>query len=284
MIGRGRTSGERPWELRTDRHEPDYGRHKDEGKVKGTKSHDFWFGEEPCEEPLVVFHHIQKTAGTAIRHLLHANYKSDAAKVVSVPRHTTRSWFVGLKDGLGDRFLWLRAVAGHDANYLLPLLDGRPAAAFTVVREPVDRVLSRYYFLSRTPSWTLEDLYLGRWDKQIPGFFSGQAKSLLEPLCDTSGIPKTADEPGADEWRERLEQALAAYVVVGTQDRLDETIDALGALPGIRRRELYQVRVQRGRPATSSLEPRVAELIRRNNWLDDELYRMANERLDARAR
>jgi hypothetical protein len=136
---------------------------------------------------------------------------------------------VGLKDGLGDRFLWLRAVAGHDANYLLPLLDGRPAAAFTVVREPVDRVLSRYYFLSRTPSWTLEDLYLGRWDKQIPGFFSGQAKTLLEPLCDTSGIPKTADEPGADEWRERLEQALAAYVVVGTQDRLEETIDALGS-------------------------------------------------------
>jgi hypothetical protein len=185
VIGRGRTSGERPWELRADRHDPDYGRHKDEGKVKGTKSHDFWFGDEPCEEP---------------------------------------------------------------------------------------------------PSWTLEDLYEGRWNKQISGFFSGQAKSLLEPLGDTSGVPKTADEPGADEWRERLEQALAAYVVVGTQDRLDETIDALGALPGIHRRELYQVRVQRGRPATSSLEPRVAELIRRHNWLDEELYRLANERLDARAR
>ena len=271
---------ERPWESKRNVVEEDYDRHQREGKVKGAVGHDFWFGDEASEEPLVVFQHIHKTAGTAIRHLLHANYGDDGVEVVGVPRHPSREWFVELKAELGDRFSSLRAVAGHSANYLLPLLRERPAAAFTVVREPVDRVLSRYYFLTR-PGWTLEELYEGR-RKHERSFFNGQARSLLDPLGDTSGIPLLADDPHAREWRERLEHALAAYVVVGTQDRFEESVKALAAIPGLRRRRVYRVRVNRERPAASTIDARTAELIRRHNWLDEELYRLANERLDAR--
>ena len=249
------------------------------GRVKGTVGHDFWFADGPCEEPLVVFQHIHKTAGTAIRHLLHANYGDAGFEVISIPRRASRGWFAGLKDTLGDRFGSLRAAAGHSANWLLTLLGDRPAAAFTVVREPVDRVLSRYYFMTN-PNWTLEELYGGR-AKPQPAFFNGQARSLLAPLTDTSGIPLTADTPFADKWRERLEEALAAYTVVGTQDRFDETVEALDVLPGIRRRQVYRVRINEDRPPPSTLEPKLAELIRRHNWLDEHLYRLANERLDA---
>jgi hypothetical protein len=281
---RAQAPSERPWEDGPDRHDPDYRRHQVEGRIKGTIAHDFWFADRPCEEPLVLFQHIHKTAGTAIRNLLHVNYGRDDAEVVPVPRRASHEWFAELKDSLGERFACLRAVAGHSANYLFPLLDGRPAAAFTVVREPVDRVLSRYYFLTATPDWTLEELYGGEVRKRTPAFFNGQARSLLEPLGDTAGIPLTAEDDGADEWRGRLAAALEAYVVLGTQDRLQETVEALGVLPGFRRREVYTVRVNRGRPAPSSLDRETEALVRRHNWLDEELYRIANERLDAATR
>jgi len=279
-----RSPKERPWERGSSRLDAGYRRHWAAGRVKGHVSHDFWFADGPCAEPLVLFQHIPKTAGTAIRHLLHVNYGDVGAEVVPVPRHPSHEWFAELKASLGDRLGSLRAVAGHSANYLVPLLEGRPVAAFTVIREPVDRVLSRYYFLTPVPDWTLADLYSGRRGKlngKPPSFFNGQARSLLDPLGDTAGMPLTADDPAAGEWRARLAEALAAYAVLGTQDRLAETVEALAALPGLDRREVFRVRINRGRPTQSSLDAETTELVRRYNWLDEELYRLANERLDA---
>jgi hypothetical protein len=275
---------DRPWEQGRAHTDPGYRRHWVAGRVKGSVAHDFWFADERCEEPLVLFHHIPKTAGTAIRHLLHLNYGEGEAEVVAVPRRASPRWFAELKASLGPRYDRLCAVAGHAANYLLPLLDGRPAAACTIIREPVDRVLSRYYFLHPLPSWTLAELYTGQKRKQLPAFYSGQARSLLEPLIDTAGIPPTADDPAADVWRGRLAQALEAYRVVGVQDRFEETVDALAVLPGFEHREIFRVRINRDRPPPSRLDPDTVSLIRRHNWLDEELYRLANERLDAVSR
>jgi hypothetical protein len=271
---------ERAWERGPSRLDWGYRRQHFDGRIKGTVPHDFWFADGPCADPLVLFQHIRKTAGTAIRTLLHVNYGDVAGDAVPTPRHASHEWFAELKASLGDRFGSLRAVAGHSANYLLPLLDGRPVVAFTVVREPVDRVISRYYFMVPVPDWTLADLYGGRPSKRIPGFFNGQARSLLEPFGGTAGMPLTADEPHADEWRARLAEALDAYAVVGTQDRLPETVEALAALTGLDCRTIFRVRINRGRPTRSSLDAETAELVRRHNWLDEELYRLANERLD----
>jgi hypothetical protein len=275
---------DRPWERGRERIDPAYRLQWVAGRVKGSIAHDFWFADERCEEPLVLFQHIQKTAGTAIRHLLHANYGNGETEVVTVPRRASQKWFAELKVSLGSRFDRLRAVAGHSANYLLPVLDGRPAVAFTVVREPVDRILSRYYFLSPKPSWTLEELYTNGTRKRPPGFFSGQSRSLLTPVVDTTGIPPTADDPAADVWRRRLAEALEAYRVVGVQDRFAETVDALGVLPGFGHRKIFRVRINRNRASRSSLDPELVSLISRHNWLDEELYRLANERLDAVSR
>ena len=86
-----------------------------------------------------------------------------------------------------------------------------------------------------------------------------------------------------DEVDERLAdaEALEAYRVVGVQDRFAETVDALGVLPGFGHREIFRVRINRNRPSRSSLDPELVSLISRHNWLDEELYRLANERLDA---
>jgi hypothetical protein len=129
-----------------------------------------------------------------VRHLLHANYGDVASEVVPVPRGVSHEYFAELMASLGDRLSTVRAVAGQSANYLLPVLEGRPVAAFTVVREPVDRVLSRYYFMSPVPDWTLADLYAGRL-RRIPAYFNGQARALLEPLGDTRDIPLRGASP-----------------------------------------------------------------------------------------
>jgi hypothetical protein len=47
---------------------------------------------------------------------------------------------------------------------------------------------------------------------------------------------------------------------------------------------IFRVRINRSRRSRSSLDAETEELVRRHNWLDEELYRLACERLDASLR
>jgi sulfotransferase famil protein len=273
---------ERPWEQGPESFDPEYTHHQRTYRGERTTPLDLWFSDGPCDEPLVLFQHIRKTAGTSTRHLLHANFGEAGYELVPAPRRGSHDWWTEIRASLGDRFQNLRAVACHSANYLVPLLEGRSMTAFTIVREPVDRVLSRYYFFGDRPGWTLRDLYTGKLSKLQPEFFNGQTRSLLEPLVGMENMPLTPDDPGADEWRDRLVEVAEGYRLIGVQDRMDETVERLADLLGFDQREVFRVRINRDRPASAALDDETAELIRRHNWLDDELYRLANDRLGSR--
>ena len=70
-------------------------------------------------------------------------------------RDLYEQWWSSLDRDRRDRLI---LATSHSANYLLDLIE-RPSRAFTILREPVDRVLSRYYFFSKRPPWTLRELY-----------------------------------------------------------------------------------------------------------------------------
>src|SRR4051794_19098756 len=94
----------------------DYGRAMAD-KVKGRAVQiDAYVADEPVgQRPLVVFHHIKKTAGTAMRLVIHGNHRENTHVVGFLRRRADRmAWWEEFYADKADRVL---CVAGHDAAF-----------------------------------------------------------------------------------------------------------------------------------------------------------------------
>jgi hypothetical protein len=255
--------------------------------------------------PLVVLYHIQKTAGTSLRRIVRANLPPaemdpgvDLQKLRYQPAELLRwhrEWYAGLGAGRRER---LCCVMSHSAGYLLPALD-RPVEPLVLVREPVDRVLSFYFYKRRRPQepersrrtedfFPLEGVYattpeerarlvrparLESWDQ----FYNWQSRSLLSIFHDVSGLAHShGPSADADLWRGRLRDLVESVFYAGVQDRFSEYVELLA------RRFGWQAfaaasKVNERRPDAAELSPQLLETIRAYNWLDAELHELCRD-------
>jgi hypothetical protein len=273
----------------------------------------FFSAERPLDRP-ILFHHIQKTAGTALRKFIRSALPPSQRLVRQVenlsaqPREALlawhRDWYESLTERQRDE---LCCAMAHSANYLLPAMD-RPVLAITLVRDPVDRVVSQYYRrksrrgnplvpdpLSPPPSarkaktWTLADAFeyfSGRSPRDVGHHgwvrsFNGQSRSLLAPHYDVGDlILSNGPPPDADLWRERLFTLMDETYTVGVQERFEEFVGRLAAMFGCEP-WLPRAKVNRSRPAVSELPDTLRETILAHNWLDTELHAYARDRARA---
>jgi len=248
--------------------------------------------------PLVVVYHVQKTAGTSLRRVVRANlppaepetrqYLHREAKTRDELLDWHERWYRSLDD---DRRARLCCVMSHWAGYLLPALD-RPVDALVLVREPVDRTLSYYWFKQRRrgperPLESLDRLYELRGNRsdgeQRPALWdqlcNWQSRALLAPFHDTSGLEHSAGPSAdADLWRGRLRELVDRVYLAGVQDRF---ADYLGLLAGRYGWEVFEPRskVNPVRPE-EEIAPGLRETILAYNWLDAELYELCRATIE----
>jgi len=251
--------------------------------------------------PLIVLYHVQKTAGTSLRRVIRANlppseveaqpYLHKEAKTPQELLAWHDRWYRSLED---ERRARLCCVMSHWAGYLLPALD-RPADALVMVREPVDRTLSYYWFKQRRrgparPLEPLDRLYELRGNRsdgeQRPALWAQlcnwQSRALLSVFHDTSELAYSAGPPAdAELWRGRLRDVVGPVYTVGVQDRFAEYLDVLAQRYGW---ETFEPRskVNPVRPA-EEISPDLRETILAHNWLDSELYELAQNAAGAPA-
>ena len=265
----------------------------------------------PHAGPIVVVYHIQKTAGTSLRRVVRANLppvevaiERDLQKLRYKPRELLRwhdRWYGSLPPERRDR---LACVMSHSAGFLLPALD-RPAEALTVVREPVDRVLSFYFYKRRRPGdppvgnkapfLDLDEIYalsdderaeLGKpprmesWEQ----FSNWQSRALLSVFHDVSELRFGAElSPDADVWRDRLRALVGEIFTVGVQDDLPGFVGVLAQRYGWGETAVPQSKANVHR-SDEDVTTELRETIRAHNWLDQELYELARETQLAAAR
>lgn len=238
----------------------------------------------PSDEPVTYFQHIRKTAGSSLRQVIYHNYTSGRKGVRHVVYGApnldkavlSREWCIRLLDSLTPtERMSITCVVSHSANHLMHLLD-RPSRAITILRDPVDRVMSEFHFTRKDRGFALEDIFEAENVAQrnhSPTYFNYQARSLLEPI--SKELPKLRRHrgapPHADVFREPLFRLLDERYFVGTQDRFEESVAFFAEALGWKEIFTPRVKLNRDRPRAFEDE-QLRALILEYNWLDAEMY------------
>jgi glycosyltransferase involved in cell wall biosynthesis len=225
-----------------------------------------------------IFVHIPKTAGTALARVMEREYAPGSLFRVY---GDTDQRLATLRALTPRDQLAIRAVVGHMAMGLDRELEG-PSAYLTIVRDPVERIISHYHYVRSRP----DDPGHARALEGVSGIEDYVTKSAFAPIVNngqTRLLGSLIGEPTLPADAATLTCALAtvarADVVVGVQDRFDELLllacRAFGWGLPVYRRENAGV----DRPRATDLPDETIAIIREANALDLQLYEAAQARV-----
>lgn len=226
------------------------------------------------ERPTILFLHIPKAAGTTLTNALLPNFS--ASSVLQFPGGRP------LDELSAKERARLQLVYGH-FEYGVHELLSQPSEYVTLLREPVDRVISLYCFIRREPRHRLhaslkaEDVSLEEFlDQQLTREIDNHQTRLL------SG----ARLPFGELTRTHLERAkrnLARCAVVGVQHRFEEFFASVQQRYALRIRPVRNELVAPQRIGVDDLDRTVYEKIAALNQFDAELFDFADSLKQAAA-
>ncbi|MEO8044949.1 MAG: sulfotransferase family 2 domain-containing protein [Spartobacteria bacterium] len=212
----------------------------------------------------LIFLHIPKTAGTTLNRIIEWQYSPLAIFTMDPYRiRATAERFKRLPEGRRRR---LRVVRGH-LTYGIHEFLPQGASYITILREPVARVLSAYYFVLRRPLNPLhrklkkERLSIEDCIRLFPQRQNLQCRFI-------AGVEDTATngERLLDLAKENLAKS---FSVVGISERFEESLMLMAKTFDWRIPSYENWKVAKTRP---QIDPGAVELIREHNRLDLELY------------
>lgn len=212
----------------------------------------------------VIFLHIAKTGGSTLSNVLRRQYSPQVC--YDHVRHP------GGKRPLDDLPLEdrtrLRCMLGH---YFFGIHDAlpQPAAYVTMLREPVERVLSMYSYL-RTNSrkaWMRNATLAEFLERHRPATNFQTAQ-----ICGSREAPNL----------ERAKENLRSFAAVGTTERFDESLRLFQGVFGWDDVCFEPANVTPERVRREDLKTHEIGMIEERNCLDAELYSLADELLKAR--
>ncbi|HID31333.1 MAG TPA: hypothetical protein EYP19_15220 [Desulfobacterales bacterium] len=243
---------------------------------------------KPCREKSLIFIHIPKAAGVTFSSILDRQYKSYEVFTVHGSKvKESIGEFVNLPKEKRGR---IRLLKGH-MEFGLHKHFPHPSTYVTIMRNPVERTISHYYYVLQTPSHYLYDTVISN-DMTIEEYVSSGISTELDngQLRMIAGQAAGNDDiPFGKCSRVLLEKAQynirKYFAVLGVVEDFDETLVLIKQEMGWKGFPFYYKRnVTRRRPTQKSLPEGTIRTIEANNALDCELYEFAKKALEEKIR
>jgi Galactose-3-O-sulfotransferase len=234
-------------------------------------------------QPLIIFLHVPKMAGSTLRSIIERRH--DSTSILHLYESDFGEELLAIPPRQMDR---LRVVMGHFYFGAHTFLS-QPSTYITFLRDPIDRVISHYYYAQRAPSHyfyhsarklSLKEFveYCSRMSNKSGtalGYCSDNDQT--RQLAGQCGVPSFGTS--SDEMLNIAKRQLAEhFAVVGITEEFDRSLILISRLLGWRHPYYTKQNVTRRHPRKDELPRETLHVIQAYNELDVELFRYA-ERL-----
>jgi hypothetical protein len=227
----------------------------------------------PDSQRLMVFSHIPKTGGTTLEHILAKNHRLSDVLHINAPDLNGCPDLLKLKKNPPD------LICGHHPMHglLYALLPDLPLAHITMLRHPVDRVLSFYNYIlgksdhplhAQCQSLSLEDFLR---QKPTPELANGQTRRL------TGTLHRQQNQP-ADSAEHACQVLEDCFTDVWVTEQFDQALLMLSRRYGMQDVYYQPHNVSPKRVRREDLSDATLNLIGDMNQEDARLHRWAAQR------
>jgi len=235
------------------------------------------------ENDALIFIHIPKTAGSTFHMIMNVRYPVSETQNLFGARYTDIEIAQFIEKPNKEKEM-IRLLKGH-MPYGMHGYIPRKSSYISVLRDPVERVISQYYYIKKNTANPLHDK-VEKGGMTINDFVSsGIAIGMNNGQCrflngDIDEYPfDSCDQSLLDNVKRHIKEQ---FIWLGITERFDESILLLSRLLAWEKRPHYiRENVSKVRKRKSQVEQKDIDAIKYFNKFDIQLYQMANEQLDA---
>jgi len=229
------------------------------------------------KDDVVIFLHLPKCGGTTLNRLIEWEY--NPLEIFSIDPSFFRWSYARLSRTPIARFRRIRVFKGHMPFGLHQRLP-RAATYITVLREPVDRAISSYYYAR---SYKLDPYHRIASRLSLEEYIRATRNSNVQTKL-VAGLSHDYDFLSGECTEQMLETAkrnLAEHFsLIGLTERFDESLVLAKILFGWQIRQYANFNVTRARPKKEAVPSAIHELIAERYRFDVQLYEYAERLFD----
>lgn len=234
-------------------------------------------GIQTTQEKTVIFLHLMKTGGRTLVNILKQNYAKNIRFHCGQRSGETLDDLQRLSD---EKRRSLRLMYGHMQFGLHDYLS-QPCTYITLLRHPIERVISHYYYAVHNPRHythklvTENNMSLSNYvEHGIMDLNNGQTRAIAGDISLQFGFGNQ-DEALLNAAHTHLE---TYFSMVGVTERFDESLLLLRHQLGLTNALYTRSNVNHSRPTRKTVSAEDIECIKHYNSLDMQLYADASNR------
>lgn len=231
-------------------------------------------------DSVLIFVHIPKTGGITLNNIIDNNYKKGTIFQFDKENHLES--FIKLTDSEKSKYKCFRGHIGYGVHHYLP--KGISVKYVTMLRNPIDRAVSHYYYVLRKPDHYLHEEVCRRGmslEEYIAGgltseLYNGQTRLLASVDGEPIDFNKKdiIDENDLKIAKNNLKKS---FSFVGITQEFDVSILLLKEIFHWDKIYYYKNNVSRSRPTLNSIGDNIKDIIKKNNSVDMKLYEYARD-------